>query len=152
MFRLAMFLFQDRAFVDIGKHKIAELLDRFIVIGIPYDVLPALGAFDDVVDENIQDLRRLRPQPVNLVINDAGGLSVLTSWAAGKFSGNSISKFFKENVEDKVKSRKVIIPGKVAVLKGDIESKLPGWEVIVAPLEAVQLVKFMKDLQANGEL
>ena len=29
--------------------------------------------------------------PLNLVINDAGGLSVLTSWAAGKFSGNSIS-------------------------------------------------------------
>ena len=25
--------------------------------------------------------------PLNLVINDAGGLSVLTSWAAGKFSG-----------------------------------------------------------------
>ena len=90
--------------------------------------------------------------PVNLVINDAGGLSVLTSWAAGKFSGNSISKFFKENVEDKVKSRKVIIPGKVAVLKGDLEAKLPGWEIIVGPREAVQLVKFMKDLQANGEL
>ncbi|MDD7738930.1 MAG: acetyl-CoA decarbonylase/synthase complex subunit gamma [Lachnospiraceae bacterium] len=90
--------------------------------------------------------------PVNLVINDAGGLSVLTSWAAGKFSGNSISKFFIENVQDKVKTRKVIIPGKVAVLKGDIESKLPGWEVIVAPLEAVQLVKFLKDMQANGEL
>lgn len=90
--------------------------------------------------------------PVNLVINDAGGLSVLTSWAAGKFSGNSISAFFKENVEDKVKSRKVIIPGKVAVLKGDIESKLPGWEVIVAPLEAVQLVKFLKDMQENGQL
>ena len=90
--------------------------------------------------------------PVNLVINDAGGLSVLTSWAAGKFSGNSISTFFKENVEDKVKSRKVIIPGKVAVLKGDIESKLPGWEVIVAPLEAVQLVKFLKDMQENGQL
>ncbi len=90
--------------------------------------------------------------PVNLVINDAGGLSVLTSWAAGKFSGNSISAFFKENVEDKVKTRKVIIPGKVAVLKGDIESKLPGWEVIVAPLEAVQLVKFLKDMQENGQL
>ena len=90
--------------------------------------------------------------PVNLVINDAGGLSVLTSWAAGKFSGNSISIFFIVNVEDIVKSRIVIIPGKVAVLKSDIESKLPGLEVIVAPLEAVQLVKFMKDLQANGEL
>ena len=90
--------------------------------------------------------------PVNLVINDAGGLSALTSWAAGKFSGNSIASFFKENVEDKVKTRKVIIPGKVAVLKGDIESKLPGWEVIVAPLEAVQLVKFLKDMQESGQL
>ena len=90
--------------------------------------------------------------PVNLVISDAGGLSVLTAWAAGKLSSTSVSKFFQENVEDKIKSRKLIIPGKVAVLKGDIEAKLPGWEVIVAPLEAVQLVKFLKDMQANGEL
>ena len=44
--------------------------------------------------------------PVNLIINDAGGLSVLTSWAAGKFSGNSISSYIKENVEPKVKSRR----------------------------------------------
>ncbi len=90
--------------------------------------------------------------PVNLVISDAGGLSVLTSWAAGKFSATSISKYILENVEDKVKSRKLVIPGKVAVLKGDLESKLPGWEVIVAPLEAVQLVKFLKDMQANSQL
>ena len=90
--------------------------------------------------------------PVNLVINDAGGLSVLTSWAAGKFSGTSISKYIQENIESKVKSRKLIIPGKVAVLKGDLEAKLPGWEIIVAPLEAVQLVKFLKDMKEAGEL
>lgn len=85
--------------------------------------------------------------PCNLLISDAGGLSVLTSWAAGKFSGNSISKFITEQVEDKVKCRKLVIPGKVAVLKGDIESKLPGWEIIVGPNEAAQLVKFLKDMQ-----
>ncbi len=90
--------------------------------------------------------------PCNLVISDAGGLSVLTAWAAGKLSSTSVSKYIIENVEPKVKSRKLIIPGKVAVLKGDIEAKLPGWEVIVAPNEAVQLVKFLKDLQANGEI
>ena len=90
--------------------------------------------------------------PCNLVINDAGGLSVLTSWAAGKFSSTSISKFFTENVEPKLKCRKLIIPGKVAVLKGDLEAKLPGWEIIVAPNEAVQLVKFLKDMKANGEI
>ncbi len=90
--------------------------------------------------------------PCNLIISDAGGLSVLTAWAAGKLSSTSVSKFIIENVEPKVKSRKLIIPGKVAVLKGDIEAKLPGWEVIVAPNEAVQLVKFLKDMQANGEI
>ena len=90
--------------------------------------------------------------PCNMIISDAGGLSVLTAWAAGKLSSTSVSKFIQENVEDKIKCRKLIIPGKVAVLKGDIEAKLPGWEVIVAPNEAVQLVKFLKDMQANGEI
>ena len=90
--------------------------------------------------------------PMNLIINDAGGLSVLTSWAAGKFSGNTISKYIKENVEGKVASRKLIIPGKVAVLKGDLESKLPGWEIIVGPAEAVQLVKFLKDMKESGQI
>ena len=75
-------------------------------------------------------------------------LNVLTSWAAGKFSGNSISEYIKENVEPKVKCRRLVIPGKVAVLKGDLEAKLPGWEIIVGPREAVQLVKFLKDLDA----
>ena len=91
--------------------------------------------------------------PVNLIISDAGGLSVLTAWAAGKLSSSSIEKFWKEqDIEGKIKSRKLIIPGKVAVLKGEIEAKLPGWQVIIAPNEAVQLVKFLKDMQANGEL
>jgi len=84
--------------------------------------------------------------PVNLCISDAGGLSVLTAWAAGKLSSASVAKFIEESVKDKVKSRKLIIPGKVAVLKGDIEAKLPDWEVIVGPNEAVQLVKFMKEI------
>lgn len=90
--------------------------------------------------------------PCNLIICDAGGLSVLTSWAAGKLSSGSISKFITENVEPKLSTRKLCIPGKVAVLKGDVEAKLPGWEVIVAPNEAVQLVKFLKDMKANGEI
>ncbi len=86
--------------------------------------------------------------PCNLCISDAGGLSVLTSWAAGKFSSTSISEFITSEVEGKINCRRLVIPGKVAVLKGDLEAKLPGWEVIVAPREAVQLVKFLKDLTA----
>ncbi|MDR0862303.1 MAG: acetyl-CoA decarbonylase/synthase complex subunit gamma [Oscillospiraceae bacterium] len=84
--------------------------------------------------------------PLNLLISDAGGYSVLTAWAAGKLSANSIAKFFKEQeIESKIKSRTLVIPGKVAVLKGEIEEKLPGWTVVVAPNEAVELVKFFKE-------
>lgn len=85
--------------------------------------------------------------PVNLIISDGGGYSVLTSWAAGKFSAGSIEKFIKENdIENKIKSRTLIIPGKVAVLKGELEEKLPGWEIKISPNEATGLVKFMKEL------
>ncbi|MBE6997781.1 MAG: acetyl-CoA decarbonylase/synthase complex subunit gamma [Ruminococcaceae bacterium] len=87
--------------------------------------------------------------PVNLLISDAGGYSVLTAWAAGKFSAGSIAKFFKEqDIEGKITSRDLIIPGKAAVLKGELEEQLPGWNIIVAPNEATGLVKFMKDLKA----
>ena len=85
--------------------------------------------------------------PVNLLISDAGGYSVLTAWAAGKLSASSIAKFIAEHdIENKIKNRTLLLPGKVAVLKGELEAKLPGWEIVVAPNEAVQLVKFLKDL------
>ncbi|UOO37463.1 acetyl-CoA decarbonylase/synthase complex subunit gamma [Oscillospiraceae bacterium CM] len=84
--------------------------------------------------------------PVNLLITDAGGYSVLTSWAAGKFSANSIAKFIEENgIESKLKSRTLILPGKVAVLKGELEAKLPGWNIVVGPNEAISLVRYLKD-------
>ena len=90
--------------------------------------------------------------PCNLIISDAGGLSVLTAWAAGKLSAASVAKFFTEfDVAGKVNSRKLVIPGKVAVLKREMEEKLPDWEIIIAPNEAIQLVKFMKDLSKQME-
>jgi len=84
--------------------------------------------------------------PVNLVISDASGMSVLTAWAAGKFSSSTIKKTFEElDLENKIKNRTLIIPGKVAVMKGEIQEKLPNWNVVVGPLEAVQLPKYLKD-------
>ncbi len=84
--------------------------------------------------------------PVNLLITDASGMSVLTAWAAGKFSATTIKKFMDENdIENKIKSRTLIIPGKVAVMKGEIQEKLPNWNVVVGTMEAVQIPKYMKD-------
>ena len=84
--------------------------------------------------------------PVNLLITDASGMSVLTAWAAGKFSSTSVKKFFDEfDIASKVNNRTLIIPGKVAVMKGEIQDKLPDWNVVVGTREAVELVKYLKD-------
>ena len=90
--------------------------------------------------------------PVWLAIPDAGGYSVLTAWAAGKFGGSSIANFIKESgVAEKTKNRDLIIPGKVAVLKGDIEDNLPGWNVVIGTEESMELPKFLREYKASKE-
>ena len=84
--------------------------------------------------------------PVNLLITDASGMSVLTAWAAGKFSSSTVKKFFDEfDLANKINNRTLIIPGKVAVMKGEIQDKLPEWNVVVGTREAVEIVKFLRD-------
>ena len=86
--------------------------------------------------------------PINMFITDAGGYSVLTSWAAGKFSAGSIEKFFKDfDIDNKFKNKTLILPGKVAVLKGELEARLPGWRIVVGTTEAIQLVRFLREFK-----
>ena len=84
--------------------------------------------------------------PINLIITDASGMSVLTAWAAGKFSSSTIKKDFDAmDIAGKINNRTLVIPGKVAVMKGEIADKLPEWNVVVGTREAVEIVKFLKD-------
>jgi acetyl-CoA decarbonylase/synthase complex subunit gamma len=84
--------------------------------------------------------------PAWLVVTDAEGMSVLTAWAAGKFDAERIAKAIKGfSVADKVSRKRVVLPGHVAVLSGELEEELPGWEVRVGPREAVDIPKFMKE-------
>ena len=83
--------------------------------------------------------------PAWLVVCDAEGMSVLTAWAAGKFDAERIAKAIKGfNVADKVSIKRLVIPGHVAVLSGELESELPDWEIRVGPREALDLPKFLK--------
>jgi len=83
--------------------------------------------------------------PAWLLVTDAEGMSVLTAWAAGKFDAERIAKAVKSfNVADKVSQKRIVIPGAVAVLSGELEAELPDWEVRVGPREAVDIPKFMK--------
>lgn len=83
--------------------------------------------------------------PAWLMVTDAEGMSVLTAWAAGKFDAERIAKSVKAfNVADKVSQKRIVLPGHVAVLSGELEEELPGWEIRVGPREAVDLPAFMK--------
>ena len=85
--------------------------------------------------------------PSWLCVKDTEGLGVLTGWAAGKFSGDSIGPFIKKSgIEDKVKHRKLIIPGRAARIKGELEEALPDWEIIVGPREASEIPAYLPGL------
>ena len=80
-----------------------------------------------------------------LLVADAEGMSVLTAWAAGKFDAERIAKAVKESgASGKISHKQVILPGHVAVLMGELEEELPGWEIKVGPREAVDLPAFLK--------
>ncbi|HEX6303781.1 MAG TPA: acetyl-CoA decarbonylase/synthase complex subunit gamma [Anaerolineales bacterium] len=87
--------------------------------------------------------------PAWLLVTDAEGMSVLTAWAAGKFDAERIAKAVKAfDVSDKVSRKQIVLPGHVAVLSGELEEELPGWEVRVGPREAVDLPAYMKQALA----
>lgn len=82
--------------------------------------------------------------PAYILAVDTDGTSVLTSWAAGKFTPEKIAQAIQESgIADRVKHRKVVIPGGVAVLSGKLQ-ELSGWEVLVGPRESAGIPSFVK--------
>lgn len=83
--------------------------------------------------------------PTWLAVMDVEGLSVLTAWAAGKFTASKIAEFIKESgIENNIAHKELIVPGYVAILSGALEEKLEGWKITVGPREANALPSFLK--------
>ncbi len=84
--------------------------------------------------------------PARLAVMDCEGLSVLTAWAAGKFTAAKIAQFIKESgVENRISHKELILPGQVAILSGALEDKLEGWKITVGPREANAIPTFLKN-------
>lgn len=87
-------------------------------------------------------------KPTWLLIVDSEGMSVLTGWAAGKFDAAKIAKSVNQfGVPAKVNHKKIVIPGLVAGLSGELEEELPGWEIRVGPREAIDIPSYLKTWQ-----
>lgn len=77
---------------------------------------------------------------------DTEGMSVLTAWAAEKFTPDKISDTInKFALGDIVSHKKLIIPGYVAMMSGELEEQ-SGWQVMVGPKEAAGIPSFLKNL------
>jgi acetyl-CoA decarbonylase/synthase complex subunit gamma len=83
--------------------------------------------------------------PSYLYVKDTEGLSVMTSWAAGKFSADIIAPaILKSGITDKIKHKKLIIPGYIAAESGGLEEEMQGWEIMVGPRDAAHLPAYLK--------
>jgi acetyl-CoA decarbonylase/synthase complex subunit gamma len=83
--------------------------------------------------------------PSFLLVKDTEGLSVMTAWAAGKFGADIIASFVKKcGIADRIKHRKLIIPGYIAIESGMLEDELPDWEIMVGPREGAHIPAYLK--------
>lgn len=84
--------------------------------------------------------------PAYIVSVDTEGMSVLTAWAAEKFTPDKIAESLEKfEVSKSVSHKNLIIPGYVAVMSGDLEEKT-GWQITVGPKEAAGIPGFLKNL------
>jgi len=84
--------------------------------------------------------------PTYLFVKDTEGLSVLTAWAAGKFSGDDIGMALKKSgIREKLNKADVIIPGLTAVISGDLEEELGSdWNIKIGPREGSVIPSYLR--------
>lgn len=88
--------------------------------------------------------------PVYLAIVNTDGFGVQTSMGAGKFDGPIIADYLKKSgLEDKIKTKRLILPWLASRVKHELKDHLPDWEVHVGPKAINQLAPFL--VESAGE-
>lgn len=85
--------------------------------------------------------------PSYLIVTPAEGMSVLTAWSAEKFTAQMVAKTLKKfDFTNKIKTRKIIIPGLLEHMKEELEEALPEFEIVVGTIEAYSIADFVKEI------
>ena len=89
--------------------------------------------------------------PSYLIVTPADGMSVLTAWSAEKFTAQMVAKTLKKfDFTNRVKTRRIIIPGLLAHMKEELEDVLPEFEIVVGTIEAYAIADFVNNLKAQN--
>jgi acetyl-CoA decarbonylase/synthase complex subunit gamma len=116
-------------------------------IGEPDDMSPVLLTTNfSLTYYTVESDAEASRVPCHILVVDTEGTSVLTAYSGDKLNEKVVNEAIKKfGLEDKVKHRKIIIPGYVAVMSGKLEEET-GWEVIVGPRESSMLPKFLQEV------
>jgi len=84
--------------------------------------------------------------PVWLLVVDTDGQSVMTAFAAGKLTPESVAKAIEvEKISEKSTRKEIVIPGQVSRMSGKL-GELTGMKVVVGPRESSALPKVLKSM------
>jgi len=80
-----------------------------------------------------------------LLVVDSEGTAIDSGVAGRKLTAETVADAIKESkIEEKVKHRKLIIPGKAARISGEIEGS-SNWDVLVGPRDSSGIPKFLQE-------
>ena len=84
-----------------------------------------------------------------LIVIPADGMSVLTAWSAEKFTAKTVVQMLKKtNFSEKVKNRKIIIPGLLAHMKKELDAAIKSagldFEIVIGTIDACDIADFVK--------
>ena len=84
--------------------------------------------------------------PVWLLVVDTDGQSVMTSFAAGKLTPESVTKAVETwKVKEKCTRNEIVIPGMVSRMSGKL-NELTGMKIVVGPRESSGLPKVLRSI------
>lgn len=80
-----------------------------------------------------------------LLVVDTEGLAVEVAMAGNKLTAAGVKEALEEaKLSEKVKHKKLIIPGRAARISGELEEET-GWEVIVGPIDSSRIGGFLEE-------
>lgn len=121
--------------VEAGVHRVGEPSEKSPLLITTNFSLTYYTVEGDVESSKV---------PTNILVVDTEGTSVLTAWAAEKFTTDQIATAMKKYDAEKIAPhKKVIIPGLIAVESGKLQEET-GWEVIVGPKESSGIPSYLK--------
>lgn len=122
-------------------------------IGKPNEMSPVLVTTNYALTYSIvlSDLEKAKVNAWLLVI-DSEGLAVDVAVAGKKFTGERVAEVIRSSkLEERVKHKILVIPGKAARLSGDIEDTT-GWRVIVGPMDSSEAGKFIEKMWTSEKI